>query len=202
MTVIYVLKCEKNRYYIGKTDRPLQTRIEEHFNNKGSSWTKKYKPTKVVEEIKDADEFDEDKYTKKYMMKYGIDRVRGGSYTQVNLPDHQLLSLKDELCTSRNLCFRCLRPSHFGNKCYAKTYATGDPIDEDSDDDDIWCCDYCDKEFETEKQAERHVKLCKYRPDSSGEDSDNEVCFRCGRPGHYVTECYANTHLNGRKIYK
>lgn len=38
---IYVLKCEKNKYYIGKTNRPLYNRICEHFSNYGSQWTKK-----------------------------------------------------------------------------------------------------------------------------------------------------------------
>jgi hypothetical protein len=45
----------------------LSTRIEEHFRASGSEWTKKYKPIKVVETKLNADDFDEDKYTKIYM---------------------------------------------------------------------------------------------------------------------------------------
>ena len=82
---IYILSCKKNKYYIGSTNRPLKERILEHFEWKGSSWTYKYPPIKVVETIQNADNFDEDKNVKKYMFKYGIDNVRGGSYSSFQL---------------------------------------------------------------------------------------------------------------------
>ncbi len=28
---IYVLECEDNKYYVGKTSRPVENRIVEHF---------------------------------------------------------------------------------------------------------------------------------------------------------------------------
>ena len=82
MVNIYILQLEDNspgtytpckgyKYYIGKTTQP-DIRLESHFNSNGSSWTKKYKPIKVLEIIPNCDEFDEDKYTLKYMEKYGI----------------------------------------------------------------------------------------------------------------------------------
>ena len=92
MPTIYILKCEQNRYYIGKTERSLDSRIKEHFLNNGSEWTRKYKPIKLIDTIQNADDFDEDKYTKIYMKKYGINNVRGGSYTQINLPEYSIIS--------------------------------------------------------------------------------------------------------------
>ena len=94
MTVIYILLCEKGRYYVGKTGRPLQDRVDEHFAHNGSEWTRKYRPIRVIKQILNADEFDEDKYTKIYMIKYGIDKVRGGTYSQVILPKNSLLALE------------------------------------------------------------------------------------------------------------
>ena len=41
MVYIYVLKLEQEKYYIGKTNNP-EFRINDHFNNIGSEWTKKY----------------------------------------------------------------------------------------------------------------------------------------------------------------
>lgn len=120
MCTIYVLLCENNCYYIGKTTRPISERVEEHFNNCGSEWTKLNKVIKVVETKMNADDFDEDKYTKMYMRKYGIDKVRGGTYTQVTLPYYSKKTLEKELCTATDLCFRCNRSGHFAHQCYAK----------------------------------------------------------------------------------
>ncbi len=197
MPTIYVLLCEKGRYYIGKTNRPLQERIEEHFDMYGSEWTSKYKPVKVVEQIDNADEFDEDKFTKIYMKKYGIDKVRGGTYTQMELPKYSLLTLEKELCNADNLCFRCNRSGHFADTCYASTKADGTPIDDDDSDDsedDVWCCEYCEKEFVSENEVLQHEKRCKYNY------RNKRVCYRCGRPGHYTNECYANYHIDGMRL--
>jgi len=79
MVYIYVLKLQENKYYVGKTNNP-SVRIENHLNGNGSSWTKIYKPLKVVDMIPNCDDYDEDKYTQIYMDKYGIDNVRGGSF--------------------------------------------------------------------------------------------------------------------------
>ena len=117
MITVYVLKLEHGKYYIGKTTRPIFRRITEHFYENGSEWTRHYKPVHVLEVIDNANEFDEDKYTKIYMKKYGIDNVRGGSYTRTELLDYQLKSLQDEFCTVDNLCFKCNKPGHFVKDC-------------------------------------------------------------------------------------
>ena len=84
MVFIYVLKLKDNKYYIGKTSNP-SFRLENHFNQNGSAWTKKYKPIKLYELKPDCDDDDEDKYTIQYMRKYGKDNVRGGSFCRVKL---------------------------------------------------------------------------------------------------------------------
>ena len=117
MITVYVLKLVHGKYYIGKTTRPIFRRITEHFYENGSEWTRHYKPVHVLEVIDNANEFDEDKYTKIYMKKYGIDNVRGGSYTRTELLDYQLKSLQDEFCTVDNLCFKCNKPGHFVKDC-------------------------------------------------------------------------------------
>ena len=88
-STVYILECAEGKYYIGKTDRPLEDRITEHFYGYGSVWTQRYRPLTLIQIISNADSFDEDKYTKMTMKKYGIDNVRGGSYCQMILNIHQ-----------------------------------------------------------------------------------------------------------------
>jgi len=58
---------------------------------------KLFSPVKIVETAWNVEALDVDKTVKKYMKKYGIDNVRGGSYTSVVLSDAQHKILKQEL---------------------------------------------------------------------------------------------------------
>ena len=64
-----------------------------------------------------------------------------------------------------NACFRCGREGHYADTCYAKKDVNGDYIDEDSSEEEVWSCSYCDKEFDTEKGVLFHeYKYCKRNP--------------------------------------
>ena len=127
MVYVYTLLLEQNKYYVGKTDNP-RFRIESHFDASGSAWTKKYPPLKLLELIPDCDHFDEDKYTKIYMNKYGINNVRGGSFCQIKLPKYQIDSLKKELDTATDRCYICGESGHFANKCSNKEKTLDDEL--------------------------------------------------------------------------
>ncbi len=116
---IYVLECENNKYYVGKTTQRVEHRFSQHTNPQTNqcAFTNKYKPLKIIETIKSTDPLDEDKVTKRYMMKYGIDNVRGGAYTKLELEDWQIKSLNHEFTSSSDLCFHCGKPGHFANTC-------------------------------------------------------------------------------------
>lgn len=121
MTIdLYVIKCEQNKYYIGKSSN-LNNRILEHFQGNGSEWTKKYIPLEIIQIIKDVDHFDEDKYTKIYMAKYGIDNVRGGTYSQIYLDSNIKEHLEKEIYGANNKCFKCGKYGHFIKNCKKKT---------------------------------------------------------------------------------
>ena len=118
-TFIYILKLENNKYYIGRTSRP-QLRIPKHYSSYGSAWTNLHKPEETLEVIPNCDSFDEDKITKQYMNKYGIDNVRGGSYCQINLTEHQKQFIKREIQNVNNVCYNCGDSKHFINQCPEK----------------------------------------------------------------------------------
>jgi len=122
--IIYILKLDNDKYYVGKTKNIIK-RVHFHKNNLGSEWTKKYKYKSIIKTIESDSPFDEDKYVKIYMNKYGIDNVRGGSYNQIELTDEQKNNLIKELQTINNLCYRCGRNNHFIKNCYAKTNVDG-----------------------------------------------------------------------------
>ena len=92
---IYIIKLQKDKYYIGKSNEPV-LRYYTHCKGKGSSWTKKYKPIslKVIYNIEDEYL---DLYVKFYMFKYGINNVRGGSYIEDKLSNEIVLSLESKM---------------------------------------------------------------------------------------------------------
>ncbi len=184
-TNIYILECsnqsEGYKYYIGKTNDP-DRRLLEHNNGSGSAWTKKYPPIRVIEIIPNCDNYDEDKYTLKYMKQYGIDNVRGGSFCQIKLDDTTIQTITKmingstdkcykcgnnhfaymcniKVLTKEDNCNRCNRKGHTEDNCYAKTDKNGEEL---IDYVDVYECEYCGKEFETEKGARFHMNVyCK-----------------------------------------
>jgi predicted GIY-YIG superfamily endonuclease len=120
MEHIYILKLREGKYYIGKT-KNVEKRFNEHITGNGSGWTKKYKPISLIKSVVSTSYFDEDKYVKEYMAKYGIENVRGGTYSNIDLDANCISVLEKELWHSKNLCTRCGRDTHFIKECYAKT---------------------------------------------------------------------------------
>ena len=117
--IIYALLLVEGKYYVGKTNN-LDLRFEEHTSGYGSEWTKKYKPISIIEFYENNSTFEEDILTKKYMMKYGVDNVRGGSYTKIELEEWQIKSLEHEFRSVSDKCFKCGEKGHFANECIDK----------------------------------------------------------------------------------
>ncbi len=190
MVYIYTIKLTQGKYYIGKTNNPY-FRLEEHFNSNGSEWTKKYKPIKVIEILSNCDDYDEDKITRKYMDKYGINNVRGGSFVSLKLKKSTIDTLIQMSNGTNNKCFVCGKKGHYANNCEQNTntfqyddYEDSDNY-EDSDDSDNDSDNYEDSEdFEDSDDSDDSYK-------------NNSKCFRCGRKGHFVSSCFASKHIKG-----
>ena len=206
--IVYTLKCQNNKYYVGKTENV--ERVVDHFKGIGSIWTQLHKPVDVLEIINDADSFDEDKYTKLYMSKYGIDNVRGGAYTQIVLDKSTREHLEKEICSTSDKCYRCGKSGHFIDDCEENINIKGQKLD-----NCIWVCEFCNKNFYIKIDALNHEKICThkkkiYHPKTNSsryynnknyntpnKNTNKDSCYRCGRKGHWVEDCYAGTHIKG-----
>lgn len=106
---IYVLKLQHNKYYIGKTTN-IQRRFDEHMNSNGAEWTRIFRPIEIIKTFSVEDELSglfEDLITKKFMIEYGIDNVRGGSYCAVEFSEEISKFIRKELWHAQNLCLNC-----------------------------------------------------------------------------------------------
>lgn len=141
---IYVLRLDNNKYYIGKTNNK-NFRLNQHFDIDGAAWTKKYKPIDVIELIPNCDHLDEDKYTLKYMKKYGISNVRGGSFCRIKLSRENISTIQQMIKGSSDKCYYCNKVGHFINDCDKKNNDSKNNNESDSDsgsdsDDDFVLC--------------------------------------------------------------
>ena len=189
-TNIYVLRLEGGRYYIGKSDN-IMKRYQQHLNGSGSAWTRKYKPISLEKTIENVSSFEDDKITKEYMSKYGIDKVRGGSYVEVELSEFHTEALKMEIWGAKDLCKQCGRKGHWVKDCYAKTDVSGNKIEyEDSseEEEEVWCCSKCDKEFEDEDDCVKHERFCGKK--SYVNSNSSNKCYNCGKYGHWANDCW------------
>jgi predicted GIY-YIG superfamily endonuclease len=186
-TTIYVLRCEGNKYYVGKTSQ-LELRLTDHFIKGGSAWTSKYEPQELIMMMPNCDDFDEDKYVKKYMAIFGIENVRGGTYSQVELDESIIKFINAEIRSACNKCFRCSREGHFEGECKESIDIEGNEIFD-------MFCGKCHKKFYSDEKLDTHLETCNFKKmQASGK------CFRCGREGHYAPDCKKRYHIKGYLI--
>ena len=142
MVTIYVLELEKNKYYVGRT-RNSTFRLDQHFNANGSSWTRTYKPIKMVEQFDNCDVFDEDKITIKYMAKYGIENVRGGAFCQIELRSEDKIVIKKMINGASDNCYKCNQTGHFAKYCKNRNATSNELKNVDIAQNDQKLCTRC-----------------------------------------------------------
>ena len=136
---LYVLKLQQNRYYIGRTKKHNLTKLfQRHFDDEELSWTKTYKPMYIEYVMPRVDLYpngaynEEEKCTRKYMTKYGIDNVRSKKYVADELTKERKDEIQKAIWKDNDLCTHC------GNKeCIEKL----DINHTESDNSDDSLCD-------------------------------------------------------------
>jgi predicted GIY-YIG superfamily endonuclease len=223
-TNIYVLSLEDNRFYIGKSDN-VNERYQKHLNGTGSAWTKKYKPIAIERIISNASPFDEDRYTKEYMSIYGISRVRGGSYVEVNLTNIQIEILEREIRLATDKCLKCGQSGHFIKNCFLNSHKQQNKVEPQIDEnvikiefnsnensigtsDKIPLINIIEYTDTTSQHPINENVVLVNEKNNESTNSENIItpknkstyCYRCGRFGHLNTKCYAKTHKNGSTL--
>jgi len=147
-----------------------------------------------------------------------INRVRGGTYSMINLPAHQIQTLQDQLNHATRACMICGGTNHYASQCQRRNYPRN-PItsrssmslsprmnDPDSSEDS-------DSAYESEtlmhgdlrrysrsipsRTSDQYGRVNQYaRFYYSGTNNANR-CFRCGRAGHFASSCFARVHVDG-----
>jgi hypothetical protein len=137
MPTVYILKCKGNCYYIGKTTGSYFKEIDNHFKGIGCEWTQLHKPVRLEILRHFCDETDDDFYTRMYITKYGLDKVRGGSYSQLKLSEQQLYEINHYPVDMHLTCYQCNMKGHKRHLCpfLRNSFDKRDTI-EDTDDDD------------------------------------------------------------------
>lgn len=122
---VYTLALEDKCFYVGETEN-VAARVQQHRDGKGSAWTRKHRPLAKQAPNCNAERFaskqaarlHEDKVVKALMIEHGIDRVRGGSYSGIQLPRTVVDTLLAvELKHAKGNCFNCNNPGHFLKEC-------------------------------------------------------------------------------------
>ena len=185
-TNIFVLRLEGGRYYIGQSDTVTEM-YAQHLNGSGSAWTKKYKPVLLEKIIERVSPSEENKVTMEYMLTYGMDRVRGGSYVDIELEDVQKEAIHRELWAASGLCSRCGRGGHFVKDCHAKTTVLGTSLEEEEEEEDE---EEDEEEEEEEGKEGKEGKAKGEGEDEEEEEEDDEwSCEYCDRIFTTVFDC-------------
>lgn len=116
LSYIYVLRLEEGKYYVGKSVVP-EIRLKNHFKKNGSYWTKEYRPIEIIEIVKEEFKLHEEMITLKYMDKYGMDNVRGGSFCRKKLDPRERYVLNRIMKSANDVCFLCGSEDHFNRHC-------------------------------------------------------------------------------------
>ena len=156
-TTLYVLKLQKGKYYVGSTSN-LHKRFQDHCSGNGAAWTKKYPPIKI-EDQRTGSKFLEDGLVYECMSRYGIQNVRGGTYSSIKLSKESVAAIKRQFDHRDDKCFNCGEAGHFIRSCprmrSLNPYQRSKPVNKKQ----RLVCERCGRDSHTQEDcfASRHI---------------------------------------------
>jgi hypothetical protein len=120
---------------------------------------------------------------------YGIENVRGGSYSQLVLSDAQISEIQKKLATANDLCYSCNKKGHFIKDCnvsqsadFMAEYVVVEPTVKPS----FWA-----------RLANATVSILENIVENL---TEKQECQKCRRTNHDTDHCYAKTDVVGNKL--
>lgn len=152
---LYVIKAEHfsepTKFYVGISEN-VEHRLDLHFKGlsnvawvekfsaEGRTWTLQeiVKPISVNNVEQSCTEYAENVLTKEYMSVHGVQNVRGGRWSQIDLKPFVVEELTMELRSASGLCFSCGLAGHQSRQC-TKNYYKANASSEGLSGTSLWC---------------------------------------------------------------
>lgn len=193
-TNIYIIRLEQNKYFIGEAIN-LEKRLKEHSEGKVAQYTNIYRPINIKKIIPDSNPKHLDKYVVKYMEKYGMNSVRGGSFQNEILTKDQIKYLKSQGVKEQKQQHQQQQQQQQHqqklNEPPTLSLQEQQMIEQELYQEEIM------------KQPQQIMQ--RRRPESSLKQDilkipirqANGTCYICGLDGHYQENCTRNQEING-----
>lgn len=173
---IYIMRLTDGCFYVGRSTN-VERRTYDHLKGESEVTWLKIHPAISIERIYyDCDALDEDKYVIKWMITYGIEKVRGGSFCKPKLTVANKKTLTQIINTSRSLCHRCKQPGHFVSECPTLKSKSGT------------------SGSKSKSLIEKICRIC-------GNDNHATMDCRCVIPGWYVCRYCGKSNHNTKACY-
>lgn len=195
---IYCLECSNGYFYVGRCLAGREdARFQEHLRGAGATFTALHRPRRFVYARPSSDPLEEDLAVLQCMREHGILRVRGGSWSAVDLSPEMLDNLVRQLNHAAGNCLRCGQPGHYAAHCRAPTSgrATRQPQQEHN-------YNYPQTQMLSQTHRSSGGTGRRAPPPQAGRRrrAPPGTCERCGREGHVCQQCYAKTDVEGHEL--
>ena len=162
--VIYILQCEKDKYFIGCCQKSkLIKTLRKHRDGKAAEpWTRRYHAVTCLKAINLTFERQVTIETERAMKRWGIKNVRGGDYSKILMTPFQRRHVMRKIKWADNACWKCGRVGHFVGMCKYTTYVDGEEFTDNDEEEEE--CEKCSSSSSSSSGYTYSAKVVDNRP--------------------------------------